>query len=191
MQVDNANAAAAAADTNDNQGNGNDNENDNNKKEEGGKRKGKRKSKWGDSKWSKQKRDPNGKANAPAAGSGSGEDTPKNNRNTDNWHSRNAEREEVHPGSFANAEMRKLFGVSLPELDVVADADAKDAKGDGVVEASETGATGDSTAATATAPSTSAENNQDGDGDANQKDEVKLPKRKVAILLQFLGTRYT
>ena len=189
MQVDNANAAAA--DTNDNQGNGNDNENGNNKKEEGGKRKGKRKSKWGDSKWSKQKRDPNGKANAPAAGSGSGEDTPKNNRNTDNWHSRNAEREEVHPGSFANAEMRKLFGVSLPELDVVADADAKDVKGDGVVQASETGATGDSTAATATAPSTSAENNQDGDGDANQKDEVKLPKRKVAILLQFLGTRYT
>ena len=79
---------------------------------------------------------------------------------------RNKEREVVHPGSFADKAMRDLFGISLPEMD---EMQAKEKAGEQPSEE-----TSKSAAAA------------EEEGDKKEK----LPKRKVALLLQFLGTKY-
>eukprot|EP00979_Chaetoceros_neogracilis_P016756 scaffold9357_cov267-Chaetoceros_neogracile.AAC.2 len=103
------------------------------------------KRKWGESKWSKTKKE-----------------KPKNM-----YKPRNKEREEVHPGSFAHKAMRDLFDVSLPEVD---EMQAKANEGEQLSKEIRKGAA-----------VTEAE-------EGDNKD--KLPKRKVALLIQFLGTKY-
>ncbi len=77
------------------------------------------------------------------------------------WKSRNNEKDEVHDGSYANAEMRKMFDVSIPELD---------------------GSDNDSSTAKV---------GEDGnENDNDNQEQIKHPKRKVALLLGFLGTNY-
>lgn len=92
------------------------------------------------------------------------------NNNNKSWKERNKERDQVHPGSYANAEMRKIWGISLPELD------------ESNTHSSSSSSSSNDITATATddTPDTSTDNQN-----------TKLPKRKVALLLQFIGTNYT
>mmetsp|Transcript_3177 Transcript_3177/g.4677 ORF Transcript_3177/g.4677 Transcript_3177/m.4677 type:complete len:629 (+) Transcript_3177:95-1981(+) len=105
----------------------------------------------------------------------------KNMRNT--WKSRTDA--EVHPGSYADPEMRKMFNVSIPELD----------------------STDDNTDGAGTVKNIKQEKKDDDgvSGDPKDKDKEiaedvekksqngtvkKNPKRKVALLLGFKGTEY-
>lgn len=143
----------------------------------GAKSKGKGKRKWGDTKWSKNKRNPKG-------GKNNDEEKSKNEKK---WHDRNADRDTVHTGSFADPEMRKLFNITLPEFDEEGDSNT-DSKGDVGQEIQsvnpDEGQT-DVVAPASASASTDEVNNND-----SKEVEPKLPKRKIAILLQFLGTNY-
>jgi tRNA pseudouridine38-40 synthase len=99
---------------------------------------------------------------------------------------RNGGRDVVHPGSYANKEMRDLYNVVLPELDEMQakaeakkEADAASAAEDNSIDLS----AGINTAGRTDAVAVAAEEEVDGR-------KEKLPKRKVAILVQFLGTNY-
>mmetsp|Transcript_13959 Transcript_13959/g.26266 ORF Transcript_13959/g.26266 Transcript_13959/m.26266 type:complete len:524 (+) Transcript_13959:330-1901(+) len=95
---------------------------------------------------------------------------PPFNKNK-SWKERNKEREQVHPGSYACAEMRTLFDISLPELDE---------------------STTESASFTATNNNNNNNNTEDDLASSTaENNNSKLPKRKVALLLQFVGTNYS
>jgi len=152
------------------------------------------KRKWGQTKWSQNKRagrsgkykknngnDDEKEKNNNNEEDGDGgddqnEDNSNNNKDDKGYKPRNADREFVHPGSFANKATRDLFNVVLPELD------AMHAKAEAEKEADAENNGTDKSAGTAAVTVAAVEEEDD------QKE--KLPKRKVALLLQFLGTNY-
>ena len=68
---------------------------------------------------------------------------------------------EIHPGSYASSQMRKMFGVDLPELDDVEKKGDHKSEDDG---------------------------EENGEADSSEKKRIK---RKVAFLLAYLGTNYS
>ncbi len=134
-----------------------------------------------------KKRDKRKREADAEAGTGGGK--PKNVRKTKDWNERNAHRDEVHDGSFANPEMRKLFGVSLPELDNVVDQDSTaDAANDKLESSAEASLSEQLQEAEVGANDANEHEHANTDGEETKGN--RLPKRKVAILLQFLGTKY-
>lgn len=93
-----------------------------------------------------------------------GKDNNKKNKQktTVDFKARNQKRDEVHQGSYAHKAMRDLFNESLPEMDKLQAEQAELAeKGETKAEYLE-----------------------------NNSSEPKVPKRKVALLIQFIGTKY-
>ena len=150
------------------------------------------KRKWGNTKWSAKKNAK--KKNAQGKGwDGDGDQPPT--KNIRKWKNRNMDRESVHPGSFANAEMRKLFDVSLPELDEqVAKTEEKivedQTKSDENVFGASVGDVDKGPSPISDAKEMDQDEKEKNSESLDKKKVTKFPKRKVAILLQFLGTKY-
>jgi tRNA pseudouridine(38-40) synthase len=112
---------------------------------------------------------------------------PTPNKNT-SWKERNKEREQVHPGSYACAEMRSLWGISLPELDETNTQTSLSSSSSSCNTMNIDNST-TSTATTATNITDTTKTTIDTSTD--NSNTTKPPKRKVALLLQFIGTNYS
>jgi tRNA pseudouridine38-40 synthase len=112
-------------------------------------------------------------------------------------------------GSFANKTMRSLFNIDLPEYEnvvLISNNKSADAAGDGdgdggevVVGMNDSIAAGASVAAATTATTTADHGVDDSMAISSigtetspvENDEHKVPKRKLALLISFLGTNYS